>query len=294
MAPTRPTFPRLDATIALVRSMTLWQRRLCLWRAVPERSPRFLYKFRRVTPERPQSVQQLRDLLVDSLLWLSSPTRFNDPFDMTASIVAEGTLEQRRRRFERMAKRHEQGNWKHRRKKVTEWMALAPRELRQKVDALHSDGVAGAGVCSFAGDSHQILLWSHYAENHTGVCLIFSPARAPYPLLEAASVAYTSAYPVYNWLLDDGTQLVASMLTKYECWRYEAESRIVRLDSADTYLPFPSEGLVGLILGCKIALGAEALVRNLLIEREARGHPPVRIYRAARHPSRYRVVIQSA
>src|SRR5690242_17409120 len=125
MAPVRPTFPRLDAMIARVRSMTMWQRRLCLWRAEPSRSPRFLYKFRRIDPDLSESVQQLRDVIVDSLLWLSSPARFNDPFDMTARIEIDGTLAQRRSRFERMAKRHEPGNWKHRRKKVTEWMALS-------------------------------------------------------------------------------------------------------------------------------------------------------------------------
>jgi len=52
--------------------------------------PCFLYKFRPLIANNMEQTDQLRDYLVESRLWLSSPTAFNDPFDMRAKFVFEG------------------------------------------------------------------------------------------------------------------------------------------------------------------------------------------------------------
>jgi hypothetical protein len=49
------------------------------------------------------SLDRLRTIVVDSKLRLSSPSSFNDPFDMTAQVVAEGTHDERLRRFTEIA-----------------------------------------------------------------------------------------------------------------------------------------------------------------------------------------------
>ena len=56
------------------------------------------------------------------------------------------------------------------------------------------------GVCSFAGDPLNILMWSHYASNHRGVCLQFDVAKDPINLLLALPVEYSDEYPVVNWI----------------------------------------------------------------------------------------------
>jgi hypothetical protein len=47
--------------------------------------PRFLYKFR-AAPDTSDSIRSITDILLNSTLWLSSPTDFNDPFDMAVKI----------------------------------------------------------------------------------------------------------------------------------------------------------------------------------------------------------------
>ena len=59
--------------------------------------PRFLYKFRRL--QTADDMNHLRELIVRSELWLSSPDNFNDPFDMAVKFVFDATVEEKRQRF---------------------------------------------------------------------------------------------------------------------------------------------------------------------------------------------------
>src|SRR5690349_5045982 len=97
--------PRLAALIAAFERSSYEDRRRYLRR---QGYSRFLYKYRGIVPTDPDSVWRLRQILLHSLLWLSSPADFNDPFDMTARVVGEGTLAQRRQRFVELVKQHGQ------------------------------------------------------------------------------------------------------------------------------------------------------------------------------------------
>ena len=59
--------------------------------------PRFLYKFRRL--QTADDMNHLREIIVRSELWLSSPDNFNDPFDMCVKFVFDATGEEKRQRF---------------------------------------------------------------------------------------------------------------------------------------------------------------------------------------------------
>src|SRR4029077_15773202 len=51
-----------------------------------------------------ESIDRLRDVLVRSRFWLSSPLEFNDPFDMSAQLVVEGTVEEKKQRVRALLK----------------------------------------------------------------------------------------------------------------------------------------------------------------------------------------------
>lgn len=67
-------------------------------------------------------------------------------------------------------------------------------------------------------------MWSHYADNHRGICLEFDTAN---PLFsEALGVVYCSEYP--RWLPHEMERIAFEMLlTKAEDWKYEREFRII-------------------------------------------------------------------
>src|SRR5215469_2660517 len=65
------------------------------------------------------------------------------------------------------------------------------------------------------------LMWSHYAEGHTGICLEFDAENLPFGA--ATQVVYRSQYPVYDVV----TVGYEPLVDKSEDWAYEREWRLI-------------------------------------------------------------------
>ena len=87
-----------------VKQLSYRERRYLLHRKLPKPYPHFLYKFQSVDPGETMSINYLRDIIIESKLWLSSPNDFNDPFDSSAKITAEGSKSEKRDRFKAIAR----------------------------------------------------------------------------------------------------------------------------------------------------------------------------------------------
>src|SRR5205085_3407282 len=66
----------------------------------------------------------------------------------------------------------------------------------------------------------NILMWSHYADNHHGICLQFSCRNSVF--LNALKVEYSEAYPLLDLTEDDD---LLPLLAKAVAWSYEDEYR---------------------------------------------------------------------
>jgi len=257
---------------------------------VTPRLDRFLYKFRSLVPSEAKSVERMRDILVRCRLRLSSPAEFNDPFDMSANIVVRGKPSEIRRRVDKILEG--QGiRWAQRKKRIAEIMSRAdPEGAFLKTQETFEKTIAGTGVCSFAGDPLSILMWSHYAANHEGVCLQFELARDPRTFAQALPVDYNDDYPVVNWLagMDDTTPL----LRKHTGWKYERERRIIIPESAGTFIDFRPTALSGIITGYRASDLTVKRLRDLLTERLSSGFPLPKLYRAIKHKGKYRLLLK--
>lgn len=91
----------------------------------------------------------------------------------------------------------------------------ARRELR----AWKSTMSQQYGMLCFCRDWHNTLLWSHYAEKHSGIALGFEIADA---LLE--EVRYVADRPIIQRI--DSQTARALLFTKFRDWQYEAELRM--------------------------------------------------------------------
>jgi hypothetical protein len=262
--------------------------RRILQRGIKPGYPRFIYKYKHLDPTDSKSVQHAQELIVGSRLWLSSPADFNDPFDMRGCVTIDGGVKQREKRFRQLLAGLK---WKQRESKVREMMTKTPNELARIVTASHKDIIERVGVCSFSTDPRNILMWSHYAGCHTGICIQFDVARDPTTFLEAVRVNYSEDYPTINWLEDSAEQLKQILLRKHLGWSYEKERRISKVDSAKTKISFKSEAVSGVILGCRSTAETEMLVRGLMEERCTKGLKVPTVYRAHQHSTMYRLVI---
>jgi hypothetical protein len=266
------------------------ERRFLLWRQNP-RYPRFLYKFRTLVPSKRDSVDRIRDILVRSRFWLSSPSDFNDPFDMSAKIIVQGTPKEKRTRIEKLLM--DQGlSWSERKRQRPQLMARSDDEIAQVAQTQFEAAIRATGVYSFGGDPRNILMWSHYASNHQGICLQFEVAKDIRTFALVLTIRYRKDYPIVNWIGDFGEGMKTIIETKHEGWAYEKETRIMLPRAAKQYLDFRPEALCGIIIGSQATAAMINQLRELIDERD-RGHMPKPIlYRAYQHGSKYKLVIK--
>jgi hypothetical protein len=140
------------------------------------------------------------------------------------------------------------------------------------------------------------LMWSHYAENHNGVCLEFSVDDPVFGF--AQEVTYLSSYPPWAPHSLMSTEHPSVLLTKSDDWRYEREYRIIGLAEgikrsvgpehplvlSGNFLRLGKGTLQAVIVGCeadyeKIKATAQAI------------DPSLKIKHAVRARSRYRLEI---
>lgn len=288
--------PELNQFLAIksaIVSVDYQQRRRFLWHNIKDRYPRFLYKFRAYGLSDDVSIDRLRDLIVRSRFWLSSPLDFNDPFDMSASMIAGGSVKEKRQRMDQILKL-EGKSWSQRQKMLPKLAAQSNEDLARLAQSEHEKNVAQAGVYSFGGDPRSILMRSHYSANHEGVCLQFEFARDPDCFMNSVSVKYSKDYPVINWMNEDAYSrgIEAALERKHVDWKYEKETRIVLPGRANQYLPFRSCALRAVIFGCRIKEASLRMILDLIAERMTTGKPPVALYRAFKHQEKYELVIK--
>ena len=159
---------------------------------------------------------------------------------------------------------------------------LGQSQFRPALRAIRKEINARRGLVCFSRAWRNPLLWGHYADKHTGICLGFDvPDRDLAPVIYAKSLLRIDAdekgAPVLSEKVINKLQR-----TKYFDWRYEREMRLfVELDgkpleSGNYFLPFSFRlKLREVILGpkCELDIGA---VRTLV----ASFHPNVEVVKA--------------
>ena len=159
--------------------------------------PRFLYKFRAA----PIESKSTRDIILNSSLWLSSPADFNDPFDAKAKLIVDSTAQERRKRFDEILRRESLG-WSQRKELLPRLVGKPLTEIAKIAEARFLQNSHATGVCSLAGDPLNMLMLSHYASDHRGLCFQFDVARDPGKFVVNFRVEYSDEYPVVNWFKD--------------------------------------------------------------------------------------------
>ncbi len=182
-----------------------------------EMSDHALFKFRKID-------KYLLKSLVHGELYFARPARLNDPFDCRVNIIT--ALE----------------NAIHRSQPPSRQRLEKLRRMKDFFEKVQTD-LKSMGVCSFSLELENALMWSHYADDHSGVCLTYSFPEAFFYeaadyILGIDSVQYGFDC-LSDWFLKEapstgsfevfGISLIKKVLTvKSEPWRYEKEVRIIK------------------------------------------------------------------
>ena len=230
-------------------------------------APPFFYKYRDLLPESRAWVD--RTILHDEI-YFARRSSFNDPFDCNPTFVLSTDVEKNTQTFinvlERRAPHLSQLERISMARKLAEKPVLDPssestRLLMQQNHLAFIEQNAGIYCVSEACDS--VLMWSHYAHSHTGVCLKFDSEAAPF--IEAQYVDYVpTRSPICRETEDDEQSMVKALLTKHEGWLYEREWRAIDYASGPGVRKVSPRALQGIVLGAQISAPDEAHIRKMV------------------------------
>ena len=178
----------------------------------------------------------------------------------------------------------------------TKWEDLirsSPEELRKCLAGFSANlqrEICKRRIYCLTPDPCSTLMWSHYAENHRGICLEFHVGNPLF--IKARKVTYCSEYPV--WVPQE--MLTAAdrvILTKSKDWEYEEEFRLIGspyyadgnpLKPEGDFFRLPPRSLQSVIVGCE---GDYEAVKKIVHDHS----PGLPVKRASRVPNHYRLEI---
>ncbi len=225
-----------------------------------------LYKYRSLA----EGVARDRTLqiLEKNELWYSKASGFNDSFDCNFQIalktdqewadifgtgldklghaLAKGAAELGKRflsdkQLQAFSKQRRSGKKEKRSWTITiqdkEGRELDPAEFFNKRQEEHLQRLyrildESFGVLTLSEIPDDILMWSHYANNHEGICLEFDPRLHPGAFPRLSPVRYQEAYPYIPTFFPDVVQLLSKKKTaKYELLLHMAKVLAANLAS---------------------------------------------------------------
>jgi hypothetical protein len=242
--------------------------------------------------------KRFKRIFTHNELYFTSPTRLNDPFDCKTLFTFKGSNKTDFEKFFYGVFSHKFPN-------------LSEKEIKNKVDSiiqkkLYKDPQrrnlqienwlkillsenARLGILCLSNKRDDILMWSHYADGHTGFCLEFDKDGLR-SWNFCAPVWYRKPYPVFKEFVNHPQALHRLfLLRKSDHWKYEKEWRVIaNCIPRNRYLRFPDHLLTGVILGCQMPKKNKDMVCRWVSGRKI--HP--KLYQSKKKKSEYGLVIE--
>jgi hypothetical protein len=236
---------------------------------VSVRIPRLLFRYCNAN-------ENLLSTLKDSYLWFSAPDALNDPLECRDIFDRNNTFKELKRFWKRHVEHNPYLDFKPQEAKVGAQIILNNKEIADKMwTEIYRRAIAPVNLCCFSASANANLLWSHYADGHRGIVLLFDTPTLVHNQFAIVKVKYQRSPPRYNYIRElltfgDGTseyfwrfdQIVCG--TKTIEWAYEEEIRLISHKSGKN--SFAPRALVGVIFGHKMDEEMRAKINAILAE----------------------------
>jgi len=212
------------------------------------------------------------DIFCRQKLWFSCPRSLNDPFDCQPIYTVDSSeaefrqyLHERLRsdpeycdlpanKFDEVIDQHVQDEY--------------PPQEAQKNEYIkqNRDRVNSVGIFCACERFDSVVMWSHYASKHQGVCIEIDPAKLPENIC-FHQVKYHCERPIINLIRDWQHANKMAVSIKNDEWSYEDEWRItIESTNQSPSLPcavdLPTGLITGVILGARMPDPAAVRVRE--------------------------------
>ena len=178
--------------------------------------------------------ENFKNCMTGKYFWCSSPSNFNDPYDTMYNRNSHVSIHQIPGQDEDDVKQA--------------FVEIFNQTAKEQRISCFSD--------LDSKKSKEILMWSHYGDNHKGVCVKYDLRKLlkhwiiHFPNTFFFPIKYTTEYPdiPYQYV---GDGIVITRLdflrTKYLEWDYEQEYRVFHTANK---LPFPEDAVLEIRFGC--------------------------------------------
>jgi len=188
--------------------------------------------------------QRFLNLVVDRQLYFSKPSSFNDPFD--CFVVFEDKI--KIKDFEYYLRKNRLKNFPDGAETVEEAIVIM-NSIFKKIGRDIAD--KSLGVSCFSKNWDNFLLWSHYADSHSGLCVGFKTKYYSksycietdnFPSLVKSELEYDGMMPLvhiqytdkipkaFNPYTENQYDLEQFLISKGTHWSYEGEMRAILPD----------------------------------------------------------------
>lgn len=261
---------------------------------------RYLYHWQRL------DIARLEETLTANAIYCQNPGKFNDPWDCkphfdTTILLQPGEADKQVHHVQtalRQANPRISDAELERVRRMFHTDFPAAADFVEKMSAGMADKIMGRyRVYCLGTEVTNTLMWSHYADDHRGVCLVF-PVCDPVTS-GALKCEYLDTYPLLklsDLTLTNLEALNRVLQIKAKAWEYEDEYRFVAFERAtvrtsgvlvtdNNMLQLPPNAISAVIVGCQGDYGA---VTDLV----GRVAPHIAVKRAVRVPNRFELRIE--
>lgn len=212
-----------------------------------------LYRYRDLSSE--EKLNQTCDSIKNNYIFWPSPKDFNDPFDSRPAFINEGSAQDRWRRAKQAARVLQAGQPRFERLRIArKSLAVRPDDVLMAMRKAREQDLERYGVVCLTTVRDNILMWSHYAASHTGICLGYAPTQEAMDFATSYKVSYESVRPQFNLMKSMVEQeIFESLVTKSKDWEYEKEWRMIDHKIGERKKVYPPKALVEIVFGCGIS-----------------------------------------
>lgn len=225
--------------------------------------PLHLYKYRSLRTKKDRE-HTLR-ILTHNEIYFTKCKEFNDPFDCNLHISVDGDFNTHKAKL-----RQHKPDLSEKKLNLQTLKDLQPENIRKCELKVNNDIRRineNIGIFSMSAKRDNLLMWSHYADYHRGICIEFKTTGGKLFGCDILNIDYDDKYPKFN-VYDD---MDLERVRKYTCtksldWEYEEEWRILYKRTGCQFFLSENEELSGVILGAHISRRNKELVLKCLSE----------------------------
>ena len=199
--------------------------------------------------------------LINNELFFGIPNNFNDPLDckFSLSLYPLPSFQQAERFY--LSLKLSDNELKAKLLSYKE----NPKIIRKDIEADYTLKLRKSFcITCFSERADSILMWSHYADKHKGICLKFDWKVHP-KYFKGYKVQYTSELPKVTYNGNRQFDTTDIFLTKLKHWKYEKEIRsIAAVEDGIQIAAFNPKALVAVIFGEKISAEDKLTIKKVI------------------------------